>query len=256
MAVESDYYEVQALSASAIKTYRNYGPKTFLETWEGRLSFGEPTPSMELGTAVHCLILEPQVFAAKYRLNEEGLSEKKLDPNFKWLSKKEWDTCHFLRDGFHDLPIIRELWQDPFLSTECPVYWEETGLPMKALADAYSDTNKTLIDLKTTSSSLFSSGSQKDFRADIFNFGYEIQQAHYCNAFKTPHFYFIALETKAPYNVGVFQLSEEAFKYGQREYDKAVLAIRNLLFQNERGEKPVVPIVEVALPSYLKYAKK
>jgi exodeoxyribonuclease VIII len=238
MAVESDYYEVQALSASAIKTYRNYGPKALLE----------------LGTAVHCLILEPQVFAAKYRLNEEGLSEKKLDPNFKWLSKKEWDTCHFLRDGFHDLPIIRELWQDPFLSTECPVYWEETGLPMKALADAYSDTNKTLIDLKTTSSSLFSSGSQKDFRADIFNFGYEIQQAHYCNAFKTPHFYFIALETKAPYNVGVFQLSEEAFKYGQREYDKAVLAIRNL--QNERGEKPVVPIVEVALPSYLKYAKK
>lgn len=105
---------------------------------------------------------------------------------------------------------------------------EHTGLQLKCRPDYFK--SGALIDLKTTRNA-----SSIEFSKQIANFNYHIQAAFYLDVFNAAtsliatEFYFVAVETEAPYGVSVYQLAPEEIEAGREDYKKALLSYKQYL---------------------------
>jgi exodeoxyribonuclease VIII len=175
----------------------------------------ESTPAMELGTLVHKLVLEPREFDAAYyvaekvdkRTNEgkakfaaqmEEAGERKL------IDSETYAKARTIAIKVLDYP---EAWNLIELAkTEVEKVADINGHPFKTIADGVSDTLvKYVFDLKTCKDA-----SPEEFRKTAYNLDYHLQAAIYKWHHGVENFYWIAVETEAPFNVSVFRQSDFA----------------------------------------------
>lgn len=238
------------------------------------------TEATRLGNAVHCAVLEPDDFDARYCIAERCMIKTEKGAQCKnmgsfWHSELGWAcgthakgfpaenvrivlkpddyrVCLGVRDSVFKLSTARQLLTgegEMELTAVFPAF--DTDIIAKARFDRTSPViaGGVLVDLKTTRDA-----SRRAFERSIYSFGYHRQAALYLDgaaAVQLPaeHFVHIALEKEPPYAVAVYRLSEAAVDAGEQELTPLLTRYAACV---ESGVFPAYPdeVQDVALPSY------
>ena len=108
------------------------------------------------------------------------------------------------------------VWNDP-----------DVHVPCKGKADYWNKDRNILVDIKTTQDS-----SPEGFRSSAYKYGYDRQAAFYLDGFGVDQFWFIVIEKSAPYNMAIYNCSEEFLQGGRNKY-KTLLDVYNYYFIQE-----------------------
>lgn len=224
----ADYHAGPGLNSSGLKLLRRT-PKHFRKTER------EETNAMVLGTATHCAVLEPERFEAEYVRNIDGDGRTKevkearaaLTSSGKTvLDASDFDEVRGMAEAVLTHPTAGNLFRNGL--EEVSVYWnysvvvddtEETIL-CKCRPDYIIPTGQgrhLIIDLKTTKDA-----GNYAFGSDAWKLGYHIQAAHYMRGMTAEGlcpvgFVFVAVESKKPYCVSVYEATQEFLTPGYEE---------------------------------------
>lgn len=187
----------------------------------------EPSDALILGSAVHKLVLERKDFLNEFKIvpgadkrtkegkaiHEDFLKKLGEKTPIKWPTIKTalkvaksvnsmCETAKSLRDGLAEQSYFSEI----------------NGVAVKCRPDFYNEKLGAVIDLKTTSDA-----SASGFARSVASFNYHIQAAFYSDILRSlgkevNYFLFIAVETKAPYFVGFYELDAAAIEQGRKTY--------------------------------------
>jgi PDDEXK-like uncharacterized protein DUF3799 len=216
-----EYRAIPAINFSALKSIGK-SAKQFKHDLENGIP---DSVGKSLGRATHCAVLEPEKFDSEFAVFDGKTRKGKSYTDFvsdnsnkTILKRDEYDSVMTVAKEVRANPVAAH-----YLSqgkAEHTIQWKDavTGLDCKARVDFLStvDNKVTLIDLKGT----------PDIRAELFRIeagkrGYHRQLAYYQNGVcessgreHVPECVIIAVEFKAPHDVAVFKLEEEAIYAG------------------------------------------
>lgn len=186
----------------------------------------EATKAMELGSALHCAVLEPAVFAEQYLLlpdvKNRTASEYKAATKSRGagnvLVGKEVDQLTGMVSALNDHYKANQLmgvkgWRELAMFARDP----HTGVLCKAKFDflGFDGHHFYAVDLKTTSDA-----SPEEFSKSIANYRYHVQDAFYSDVFEwatgntLDKFWFVAVESKRPHGIICRYLDDESREMG------------------------------------------
>lgn len=210
----------------------------------------EATEAQKLGTAAHTAILEPHLFEQEYRRgpdartnsNEWKEAEAQADADgYTIIKPEQYDHARLMAARVYDHPAAAELLAAKGIN-ELSVRWEKNGIPCKMRIDrgtkhaGYS----TILDVKTTTDA-----SREAFQKSVQRYGYYRQGAFYLDGLQAidihqgrepahRRYIIIAVESTPPYGVGVYELDDEAIRFG-RDHER--YGYRSLLGEFVRCKK-------------------
>lgn len=204
-----------------------------------------PTPAMEMGTAVHCLVLDGQAaFDGQYTkkpdniklTTKEGKEWKAAQGRKKILSTggkdDPWNSVQGMAESLRRLEwysgIYAEDSHEPpteaayIKRNEVSIYWDWMGVRCKARLDSLLVEEGIVLDLKTTDTV-----NSELFTKKVVGLGYDFQAAYYAKAaeaaFGKPFkFIFAAIERRAPYTVDLFEVTPDMMAEGMYKCEKAL----------------------------------
>ena len=167
------------------------------------------------------------------------------------ITEEMLDTANAMAVSLIRHPIVNKLFKSG--KAEQSMFWTDpdTGLYCKGRLDWASDLGY-LVDLKTTIDA-----SVEQFSRSIANFGYHRQNAMYVDGYTeitktvTKGFIFIAVESKAPHAVGVYNLDSEGEGQGRMEY-KELLAQFGECLESDVWPAYSDKVEEIELPHWYK----
>lgn len=216
-----DYHSYEGVSNTGLK---------LVSRSPAHYAFAEPykqTDAKRLGSAFHCAILEPELFANKYLLLPEAKDRrasifnqaaKATDKDFI-LVEKEISYIEGMRDAFLRNEDVQEVmsceyWTELSGFMECP----KTGVLLRIRFDVLNERGQALDPKKTTDA------REPEFSKAIFNYGYHHQAAMYSEVYQLitgeplAEFGLYAAEDRAPYESAVYVPDEYAMQLGREEY--------------------------------------
>lgn len=234
------YLTMPGVSQSQLKTALERSPLHAIHSREA-------TPAMRLGTDVHALLLQPDVFSATYivappeaMLTDKGTpsASPKATKAYKDFVAANPDSVVLLPEEFERLqriycsvrnhPMARLLLDN--CETEVTALWldEETRVRCRARFDMlyHEEGIAVLPDLKTCADA-----SDRAARKSIQNHGYYVQAAFYLDGARAcglpvdeciNPFVFVFVETAAPYACRVVGLDAEAIRAGREYYRRGL----------------------------------
>jgi exodeoxyribonuclease VIII len=231
------YHSSRAISASGLKSIHNKSVYHFINQ--------KPYTSdaYQLGTAIHTLVLEPHLFDEQVKFYDkvdgrtaEGKEQKKLLEAWQEEGKlvfPETDREMFtiIKDNFDNNPTASKYAKG---DVELSHYIEDfQGVYLRIRPDVINYDEGFISDVKTCRSN-----TPKNFRNDIYKYGYHIQATLYCDALgiDPSRFIFQAIETNHPYSVQCYRLSEDMIERGRADYENAIVQWREYL---DTGKAPL-----------------
>lgn len=214
------------------------------------------TESMELGSRVHTLILEPESFYDRYVVipdmdlrSKEGKEAKKMaEATAKQpVRHKEYDKASRIRDAVMGNEIIAPLLSG--VMAERTGIFYENNFACKIRPDALNFKSKTIIDLKTTN-------SISEFQQSLASYGYYRQAAYYLDGMnkiqdiKFEKFIFVVVQTIEPYYAVAFELSQQAIDFGRLEYRAALKQLNGLEITKDYRDQLQKGITILDLPEW------
>lgn len=232
-----EYHETEAFGSTSIKLLSD--PDISLAEVNYQMDVDEHKRVYDVGTLAHALILEGSldhlvalVPFDSYRSNAAKAAkieayDNGLIPVNESEEKDMLGAVYAMRDMVQEHPLASELVDGH--KPEVSLFWEQDGVGMKARVDALHQSRGVAVDLKTVRSA-----RPNEFRKQISDLGYYIQARHYLNGLKTVtgfemDWYFIAVQSTAPYTVSVHQLSQAALDHAQRRIDYAIARYRQAI---------------------------
>ena len=225
------YHGSEGVSTSKIKVYLECPAKYYAEFVSGEVE-REDKKVFDLGSAAHCLCLEPQNFNRDFVLQPSYIDVRRGN---KWnafaevhaeqtiLTSDQWEYCHAMRDAVSRHPFGSRLLTGGKAEVSYFKRDEETGLIVKCRTDYLLD--DLIVDLKTCRSS-----EPVKFGRDAIRLGYHVQDAIYRDVTGIEHFSFVAVESEKPFVVTApITCSENARELGFTEYHRALRGIRESL---------------------------
>lgn len=224
------YHALKAVSPSQIKVLGrsplHYFDQFLAEDREKR----KPTPEMQLGTALHTAVLEPELwdltiavppqrFYLRTRAGKELAAEFERESAGKLvLSPEDADQVRRMADAVRKHPAARFLLELPG-RREASYTWTDptTGLECKTRPDWHSEDRRIVVDVKTTKDA-----SRVEFAKSIANLDYHVQAAWNQDALGAEQFITIAVENMRPFAVAVYPASGAMIAAGQRRIEAAM----------------------------------
>jgi len=240
----SSYLNTPAVSNSMLKEFADC-PLCALEyiTDRGRR---EPTHDMILGSAIDCLLCDPDAFNAWFYLRPDvyGDDRKKWNGNAtecrKWLldhrdkpvlSRADVAEVEACVSAIKADPRAAELLRDAV--PQLTLFWQDkrTGLQMTGRPDFTLP--RAAVDLKFTNRA-----NVNHFARTLTNMGYHRQAAIYtdgleANGRECNTFYFIAVQGGDRPKVNVRYLKSDALELGRAHYRKMLVELKECIERNE-----------------------
>jgi hypothetical protein len=250
----TEYHSSEGISSSGITLLIDC-PKRYFHKYVEKAP-SEPTTAMELGSAVHMLVLEPELFNKTYYLmrescdlrtkaGKEALAKAELDANGRTIMRKgTWEQAVAMADSIKASATWNKIIPG---NVEYSVLWDAGiyNTRLRARPDFYNDT--MIVDIKTTD-------SIKGFSKSIHSYGYHRQAAMQIDGLKhhdgkDRFFGFMVVENKAPYLTACFVLNEPTIRQGRREYLDAAAIYHECM---STGEWPGYEecFQEISIPAY------
>jgi hypothetical protein len=225
----------------------------------------ESSDAQELGQAFHDGILSPHIFKNKYVKMPEDIKVRRgkewdifltENKDKKIISKEDWRKLLAMQASFINHPKAHLLLNDG--KAEDTFYYELDGIQCKCRPDFTNTKYNCLIDLKTTTSALLD-----DFSRSVASYRYHVQAAWYLdgvNMFvgeeRFDKFIFIAIETKPPFSVCIYELGNESIEEGRRQYKKDLNKYKEYL-ENKNNKNYFTgvsqEIITIQLPTWAFY---
>lgn len=232
----------EVLSSHMLSTFR-WSPYKYRLKIDGKLE--EPdSPAFAFGRAVHCCTLEGQdVFQRRYTVADGPVNPKTGAPYLPtskayldWraeqtgevISTAEADIAGQMAFAVKNHPVAGYLLKGLDAGEYIPeavVRTEYAGALCQIKMDAFRPEPFAIVDLKTCS-------DLAGFYYDISRPGYDyvFQAAFYRAVLRkvsghTAHFYFVAVEKKFPYLVGVWHMSPDVLDQAQSDNEKRIAAL-------------------------------
>jgi hypothetical protein len=230
-ANDKEYYgDRKYLTTSSLKMLRKSVKK--FNIWMAGLISEEPSDALQQGSALHALVLENKKIFVGYEGRRAGAEYKKFlddknDEMFVFTMKDE-KLIHDMYRALYECNESFELLFDPSneSANEIPMTAELFGIAMKGKADRvlYNATlpisNVTVgsfgVDLKTTG------GDLDEFARSARFYDYDMQAYVYSQIFGLDGFVFVVVSKKWPYEVGIFECSDEFIASGEAKAKQAI----------------------------------
>jgi hypothetical protein len=215
---------------------------------------------MTTGTAVHQLLLRDDRIDVlefdSYRTKDaQAARELSRSQGRVPILRARFDEAREIAQHVNGQILASNVKPTPFTNgtAEHVIRWEENGAKCRALLDWVREDGSFIDDLKTTNDA-----SPAKFARHIFNMGYDIQAAFYCRAVMATEavdssrvqFRWVVVETKPPYPVSIFTLSDRAMASAQVKVDAAIQLWNEC---QQTGVWPAYPqdLIEVDLPGWV-----
>jgi exodeoxyribonuclease VIII len=223
--IEQEYRSQTAIAGSDAKhILKPKAPAHYAAHMAGETK-REQTKAMLLGTMSHLAVLEPNKLDAAF-------VEKPTDIDFRTKAGKEWresigatpildaDEARAVR-GIRDSIAAHDAAKALLAGCDSEVAMfaeHRTGLWIKGRVDALKvvdDMECVICDVKTTSAG----ADYNTFSRQAASLNYHVSAAWYChlaglNGLPPARFYWIAVETSAPYAVAVYEIHPDALDLG------------------------------------------
>lgn len=193
-----------------------------------RQGFKEQTDAMIMGSLVHCLVLQPELFDSEYIISpnfdlrtKSGKEDSQLF-EFSAIGKTiinsdDYKKALKMRDSA--LNVVGDFLDISDAIIENAAFWKdsETGVLCKCKPDIYIPSIGVAIDLKTTAG--FATADY--FGKSVKSFRYHVQQAFYTqglqsNGFEVNNFLFVPVSKGESANCRAFQLDNSVVEYGNK----------------------------------------
>jgi hypothetical protein len=244
---DKDYHRDRAVSKSRLWT--RHEREGLGEWWQYEEGHKPPeTPALHLGSAIHCAVLEPDLFDSKYavapecdrrtKIGKETYAEFQLTlAGREAIAQDERDTCLHIAEALRkQQPLIGETLAQDKGHSEVSVFWHDpdTGLECKARPDWLSSNGEVVIDLKTTRDA-----RPREFAKACAEHGYHLQNAWYMRGLQwargkdgllPKHFVFAAVEKEPPYLCALYELDALSVSFGWSECRRLL----NLIAESKR----------------------
>ncbi len=199
----------------------------------------EKTDAMNLGQAVHLLVLQPHLAVDKLELmkkfdrrTKEGkeASLRQQEEMEKFPDKIFLDLADFLKANEMAESVCRNTDAAQILSCcesfEESHFFEYSGIPFKCQTDGMG--SDFVLDLKTTRCT----NNDYKIRQEIMNNGYHFQAACYLAGTGKTDFYIIFVRNEPPYAVFPVKLSQDMLDQGRWLFDDACELYKKCLREN------------------------
>lgn len=196
------------------------------------------TRAMEIGTAIHAAVLEPERFASEYMLlrdvkDRRASAYKEAAKEYgseRVLTGGEADKVAGMQEALRSHQHIGQALADEDGRPELTVFTTDpsTGVGVKCRFDWMA--NGAALDLKKTQDA-----RPAAFCKSVANYGYHVQAAFYEDVWlwetgeRLRSFEFAAIEETMPHGVMAYQLDTEAMQEGRRIYREALQAYAKCL---------------------------
>lgn len=206
---------------------------------------GAETPALAFGRALHCALLEPDVFAKSYA-SEPDFGDCRFKDNKErrnaWRADNAGKTPISSADAATIEAMVESVRSHPLASKilaggipEASLRWTdvETGLTCKCRADYYVESRAMVCDVKTT---LDARGQA--FSRDSVKYRYHVQNAFYRQGFaavgkELRHFVHIVVEKEPPFAVALYDLDAAAVEKGLSAARADMQTMASCLFKDE-----------------------
>lgn len=271
------YHAHEAISASGLKLIG----RSPLHYWQRYINPerepDEPTPALQLGTAIHTAVLEPLRYAEEYvvvpesapkrptpaQLNAKKPSDDTLAAIEWWkefevktqgktvISADDHKVCMAISERVNRHPAASVLFRGGMVETS--MFWEDpdTGVTCKCRPD-YFLPGLAIVDVKSTSDA-----SASGFARSVANYEYHLQAAWYLDGVRlvmgdkaASAFIFAAFEKDAPHAVAFYNADAEMIELGRREYRRRLQIYADCKSRNVWPGYPA-EITSLSLPGWL-----
>lgn len=187
----------------------------------------ERSRAMDIGSAIHCALLEPERFAHDYVLLRETTDRRaseykqaiKEHPAGNVLVASEADRVAGMQESVYANPSAATLLQqDGWRELSVFATDPETGALIKCRFDLLTVT-LVAVDLKKTRDA-----RPDKFSRSVYDYRYHVQEAFYRHVFRCasgfdlPEYRLLAVEEKLPHSSVVYRLDDEAVAEGVRQF--------------------------------------
>ena len=242
----SDYHSIDALSNSSLSVLKR-SPAEFYARFIAKTMKSEETDAMRLGSAVHMLALEPERFHDHYVIDTGPINATTGKPYGRdtkrfeaWLEirKTETDKTVLIYEEFESSMAIAEAFQSHpeilrIMAADVEKIYErgfelsylvegQEPIKLKCKPDCVIPSEGLIIDLKTTSDP-----NPDAWKWSAEDFGYHRQAAIYLEAMQSLYgkpfrFLFGVVRSKAPYEVGVYELDDDSISRGWAQVESLI----------------------------------
>lgn len=200
----------------------------------------EETQAQKIGTAIHCLVLEPSEFKKRYCTFDREKVLPFPDKDYKTvanrvardsfynivkaqgmicLDTKEWDQVLGMADSVTQNPTFMQLIQGSVTEESHYMECDEFGIKIRLRPDSFNHTSHFLISLKSTKDA-----SPDGFARECVKYHYPEKEAFYNDYMGK--FYdkpllghcIIAIENVAPYHHAIYNLTDDFLETGRYLY--------------------------------------
>lgn len=215
------------ISASDIKNFLVSPKYYFYKKYEEQKK-SELERHFIIGSALHELILEPEFFKNNYivspKFDMRTSVGKTAHAEFLQqaegkvlLNIDEYEMIVKMGQSASENETFLDLIWDSYRELSCYTTDEKTGLKLKMRPDSFAKNKSTITDIKSCQKS-----SYKDFKGDVYKFGYSITSAFYKDFLNRENYVFCAIEKQAPYQTALYMLSDDMIEYGRGQYRMAL----------------------------------
>ena len=261
-----EYHRGSGTSSSNLKTLL---PQTPAHLKYEKAHPKDATKNMNLGTAVHSLVLEPDNFDNDIAVMPDysGRGSVALKDTFKAqnadktiITEQQLFEAKAMAGRVLEHPIASILVED--VICESSIYWWYKSMDpddddrykemLKVRPDGISKKMPILVDLKTTKD-----GSYTGFIRSIQDYYYHVSAAMYLEGvnqcqelleelgyFAYTKFVFVCVENFPPYEVSCYELSDEYLDIGKKLYRRAVMRLKEGRENNWPGYPEEVRVIE------------
>lgn len=215
--------------------------------------------AFDLGKALHCLVLEPELFGSEFtvapEVDKRTTEGKKIWADFTALAGNRIVLTSEQSTLIHEME--KAVRKNKFANTLLNGTHKEVSgfhridadLVLKGRADAVSH-GSYIVDVKTVDDA-----SPSGFAKSAANFRYDVQDWFYKKIFGCDEFIFICVSKSEPFEVGIYKLNEQFTDKAAQQIPEALERYKRLLktddyssFNNDDS-----PLIELAPPAWFNY---
>jgi exodeoxyribonuclease VIII len=225
----------------------------------------EETPAMAFGAAVHCAVLEPEVYANAYRVFADGtrftakLKDEHAEQGLTPIKQADHDRIRRIAEAVRNHPDAAALLADG--QAEASGFWKDpaTGVQCKLRADFVNPGLRAVVDLKTAGNP-FGAKNGSPARPEAWRNTVARTNGHWQPAWyltgasiitgeRWEDFAWIVVEPDPPFVVGVYQASRNLIYQASEEIKPVVAKYADCLRRDE-WPVPRYGLEEMSLPDW------
>ena len=226
-----DYHRSPGISNSGLGLI-DESPATFIWNRDAPVD-EEKTKALDMGTAIHCLLLEPDEFKDRFiiapefnrrttagKADEQAFLSECSELGKTIMTAEEGRKLNLMRDSVMAHPDARWLLESEG-QAEASIYWNdgETGELCRIRPDRMINGRPIVVDVKKAD-------DMSRFERHVIEFGYHRQEAMYCDGYQAhfgeePIFLFLAVSSSVNcgrYPVRVRPLDDDLKQLGRDLY--------------------------------------